>query len=72
MLGKAGAGLDDVTLLTAYLTDAAHFPAYSAVKRRYFPSDPPAGTTVIVAGLLDARFLLEVEVHAVVGSPESG
>jgi enamine deaminase RidA (YjgF/YER057c/UK114 family) len=72
VLGKAGAGLDDVTLLTAYLTDAAHFPAYSAVKRRHFPSDPPAGTTVIVAGLLDARFLLEVEVHAVVAEPERG
>ena len=72
VLGKAGAGLDDVTLLTAYLTDAAHFPAYAAVKRRYFPSDPPAGTTVIVSGLLDPRLLLEVEVHAVLAAPESG
>jgi len=66
LLEKAGASLDDVTLLTTFLTDAEHFPAYSGVKRRYFPTDPPAGTTVIVAGLLDPRLLLEVEVHAVV------
>jgi enamine deaminase RidA (YjgF/YER057c/UK114 family) len=66
LLAKAGARLDDVVLLTCYLTDARHFPAYSAAKRRLFPADPPAGTSVIVAGLLDPRFLLEVEVVAVI------
>ncbi len=72
LLEKAGASLDDITLLTTYLTDAEHFPAYSAVKQRYFPADPPAGTSVIVAGLLDPRLLLEVEVHAVVEIPTGG
>ena len=66
LLTKAGAQLDDIALLTCYLTDAAHFPAYSEVKRRYFPENAPAGTSVIVAGLLDPRFLLEVEVVAAV------
>ena len=64
LLEQAGAGLDDVALLTCYLTDAAHFPAYSAVKKEIFPGEAPAGTTVIVAGLLDPHFLLEVEVVA--------
>ena len=68
LLGKAGASLDDVALLRCFLTDAKHFEGYSAVKRRYFSSDPPAGTTVIVAGLLDPRLLLEVEVVAVVSA----
>ena len=61
---QAGASLDDVALLTCYLTDAAHFPAYSAVKQEIFPGEAPAGTTVIVAGLLDPDFLLEVEAVA--------
>ena len=65
LLSKAGSSLDDVVLLTCYLTDARHFPAYAAIKRRIFPGDAPAGTSVIVAGLLDPRFLLEVEVVAV-------
>jgi enamine deaminase RidA (YjgF/YER057c/UK114 family) len=65
LLSKAGSGLDDVVLLTCYLSDARHFPAYSAAKRRIFPGEAPAGTSVIVAGLLDPRFLLEVEVVAV-------
>ena len=71
LLAKAGASLDDVTLLTTFLTDAEHFADYSTVKKRYFPKDPPAGTTVIVAGLLDPRLLLEVEVHAVVEPGDS-
>jgi enamine deaminase RidA (YjgF/YER057c/UK114 family) len=66
LLGKAGASLDDVVLLTCYLADRDAFPAYSALKRRIFPDTAPAGTSVIVAGLLDPRFLLEVEVVAVV------
>jgi enamine deaminase RidA (YjgF/YER057c/UK114 family) len=65
LLGKGGASLDDVVLLTCYLTDARHFPAYAEIKRRIFPETAPAGTSVIVAGLLDPRFLLEVEVVAV-------
>jgi len=65
LLSKAGASLDDVALLTCYLTDTRFFPAYAAIKRRIFPGDAPAGTSVIVAGLLDPRFLLEVEVVAV-------
>src|SRR5262245_34685996 len=65
LLGKAGATLDDVVLLTCYLTDARHFPAYAETQRLIFRADAPAGTSVIVAGLLDERFLLEVEVVAV-------
>jgi enamine deaminase RidA (YjgF/YER057c/UK114 family) len=66
LLAKAGAGLQHVARLTCYLTDASHFPAYAAAKRRYFPVDPPAGTSVVVAQLLDPRLLLEVEALAVV------
>jgi enamine deaminase RidA (YjgF/YER057c/UK114 family) len=65
LLSKAGSGLGDVVRLTCYLTDAAHFPAYAAVKRDVFAGEAPAGTSVIVAGLLDPRFLLEVEALAV-------
>jgi 2-iminobutanoate/2-iminopropanoate deaminase len=52
-----------VVKLTCYLTDAAHFAAYAKVKASVFPAEAPASTTVI-AQLLDARLLLEVEAVA--------
>ena len=71
VLGKAGASLDDVTLLTAYPHRRRALPRLLGRQSVATFERSPAGTTVIVAGLLDARLLLEVEVHAVT-APEIG
>lgn len=65
VLARAGARLEDVVKLTCYLTDAAHFDSYAAVKAEVFPGAGPASTTVVVDALLDERLLLEVEAVAV-------
>jgi enamine deaminase RidA (YjgF/YER057c/UK114 family) len=71
VLHAAGAGLDDIISLTCYLVGPEHYPAYAAVRARRLGPHRPAGTAVIVAGLLDPRFLMEVQALAVVPSPGS-
>jgi enamine deaminase RidA (YjgF/YER057c/UK114 family) len=63
-LALADARLSDVVKLTCYLTDVAVYPAYSEVKASLFRDEPPAGTAVVVAGLLVPGALLEVEAVA--------
>ena len=64
VLALAGATLADVVSLRCYLVDAAHYPAYAAVKNALFAENPPCGTAVIVKGLLFPELLLEVEAIA--------
>ena len=63
VLKEAGYALTDVVKLQAFITDAAHYAAYSAVRKEYFPKDPPASTAVI-SGLLIPEALLEIDVVA--------
>lgn len=65
-LRLAGADVADVVKLVCYLTDAQDFGAYAAARARLFGGHEPAGTTVVVAGLLDPAMLMEVEAWAVV------
>ena len=61
----AGGTLADVILLRTYLTDRAHRAAHGAVRRRYFPGPNfPNSTLLIIAGLADPDFLIEVEAVA--------
>lgn len=71
-LSLAGATLADVVKLTCYLTDINAYAGYAAVKSNLFASNPPAGTAVIVAGLLVPGALLEVEALAYTGKTQSG
>ncbi len=65
VLEAAGSGLDRVVKTTVFLTDMAHFPAMNAVYAECFPHDPPARSTVAVAGLPKGA-LVEIEVVALV------
>ena len=67
-LEAAGAGLGDVVKTTTFLTNVEDYAAYNNVRGRYFPEDPPASSTVIVAALV--RPGLVVEVEAVAAIPE--
>jgi enamine deaminase RidA (YjgF/YER057c/UK114 family) len=67
LLATQGGTLADVVRLTTFFASVEAYPAYSAVKGELYPKDPPAGTAVVVNALLDPRFLLEVEVVAVLG-----
>ncbi len=71
-LAQAGASLDDVVRTRAYLVDPSHFEGYARAHGEAFSATRPVNTTV-VARLLDARWLLEIEVEAVVdGEKDAG
>ncbi|WP_261554826.1 RidA family protein [Frankia tisae] len=66
-LVQAGAGLHDVTRTRMFLTGAQHAAAVGAVHRELFAEIRPAATMIIVGGLLDERWVVEVEAEAVIG-----
>jgi enamine deaminase RidA (YjgF/YER057c/UK114 family) len=67
-LVEAGTDLSAVIRTRMYLTDAAAADAVSAEHGRHFADIRPAATMVIVAGLLDPRWKVEIEAEALAGS----
>jgi enamine deaminase RidA (YjgF/YER057c/UK114 family) len=65
-LGEAGATLDDVVRTRIYVTDAGDIDAVGRAHSAAFGSARPA-TTGIVTGLLDPRWLVEIEAEALIG-----
>lgn len=63
-LAAAGASLDDVVRATYYLTDAADFALCAPIFGRWFATARPAATAIVVAGLVDPRMKIEIEVTA--------
>jgi enamine deaminase RidA (YjgF/YER057c/UK114 family) len=64
-LDEAGSSLDDVVRTRIYVTDAAHISDVGRAHAEAFGTARPA-TTAVVAGLLDPRWLVEIEVVAVI------
>ena len=65
-LAEAGASVPDVVRTRVYLVDRADATAIGTVHGTVFGDVRPASTMIVVAGLLDPRWKLEVEVEAVV------
>lgn len=57
----AGGRMQDVAKITVFITDIAHRDAVSRVRHEYFGNEPPASTLLVVAGLADPKFLVEIE-----------
>ena len=66
VLEGVGASLADVIKVTTFLTELGGREELRATRREAFPTDLPASTTVQVAGLMDPRAKVEVEVLAVI------
>lgn len=62
-LAKAGLTLDNVIRVRCYLSDRADFAMVAPILGEYFAQARPANTTVI-AGLVDPRMKIEIEVTA--------
>ena len=71
-LREAGAGLNDVVRTRMYIVDRADADAVGAVHGKAFGGARPAATMVVVAGLLDPRWKVEIEAEAVVGDVLNG
>ena len=65
-LEEAGAGLGDVVRTRIYLTPEADFDEVGRAHGALFREIRPVNTTVIVHSLVDPRWLLEIEVDAVI------
>ena len=61
VITAAGAKMEDVAKITCFITDIADYPAYSKVRAETWPNEPPASSTVVVAGLVLPGMLVEVE-----------
>lgn len=51
VLEAAGSSLDKVVKTTVFLRDMADFPKLNAIYAEYFRANPPARSTIAVAGL---------------------
>lgn len=66
ILGAAGASLADVVKVTVYLKDMTQFREMDAAYKAFFPTDPPARTTV-QAELFGAGRLIVIDAIAHLG-----
>lgn len=70
-LEEAGATAADVIRTRTYLVDAADWEAAGRAHGRTFAEIRPASTMVVVGGLLDPRWRVEMEAEAIIGSGET-
>jgi enamine deaminase RidA (YjgF/YER057c/UK114 family) len=68
-LSRAGTSLDHVVRTRIYLTGAAHWRDVARAHGEVFADIRPAATAVIVAGLLDPAWLVEIEAEAALPGP---
>ncbi len=63
---EAGGTLSDVCKLTVYVTDRSYRPAVYASINRWFEGVHHCSTGVVVRGLADPEFLVEIDAMAVI------
>ena len=64
VLEAAGTSLEKVVKTTVFLREMADFPKMNAIYAEFFPSNPPARSTIAVAGL-PKNAVVEIEAVAV-------
>jgi enamine deaminase RidA (YjgF/YER057c/UK114 family) len=65
-LGEAGASVDQVVRTRMFVTDAAYGDAVGRAHGEVMGGARPAATMVVVKGLLDERWKVEIEAEAVI------
>ena len=66
VLEAAGGSLDNVVMTTTYITDRKYREGYNEVRRGIYKKDPPTSTLVIVTGLANEDYLIEIAGIAVI------
>jgi 2-iminobutanoate/2-iminopropanoate deaminase len=65
ILAAHGMNAGNVVCTRIYVTDRIVLPAFRAARDAYFAQAAPASTLLIVSGLADPTFLIEIEAEAV-------
>ena len=64
LLGVANMSVGDIVKVTSYLTSADLLPGFNAARAGILGEHKPASTLLIVSGLAQPQFLVEIEVIA--------
>jgi enamine deaminase RidA (YjgF/YER057c/UK114 family) len=64
-LGEAGSSVDDVVRTRMFVTDATYGEAVGRAHGEVMGKARPAATMVVVKGLLDERWKVEIEAEAI-------
>jgi 2-iminobutanoate/2-iminopropanoate deaminase len=67
VLTATGATFADLTKVTVFATKPEYRAKIGEIRARYFSQPPPASTFVVISGLADPDFLVEIEATAVKG-----
>ena len=62
----SGGSLDDIVKITSFMVNSKNYADYAEVRQNLFPDDGPASSTVFINGLVDDRFLIEIEAVAII------
>jgi len=68
ILAEAGATMDDVVKINAFLTDMDRYADYAAARAEAFTNNMPASTAVASPVLIEPGLLVEIEAVAEIGS----
>ena len=60
VLTEAGGSLDNLVMTTTYITDRKYREGYNEVRRQQYKKSPPTSTLVIVKGLANKDYLIEI------------
>jgi enamine deaminase RidA (YjgF/YER057c/UK114 family) len=66
VLKEAGTSFEHVVRTRMYITDRENWEAIGRIHGKFFSLVRPAATMVIVAGLIDPRWKVEIEVDALI------
>lgn len=66
VLKAAGGTLDNLVMTTTYIVDREYREGYNEVRRAQYKKNPPTSTLVIVKGLANPDYLIEINGIAVI------
>jgi 2-iminobutanoate/2-iminopropanoate deaminase len=66
VLEASDASFDNLVMTTTYITDRKYREGYNEVRRDIYKKDPPTSTLVIVSGLANEDYLIEIAGIAVI------
>ena len=67
VLAEAGATMEDVVKILAFITDMDRYADYAAARAEAFPNNIPASATLSTPKLVNPDLLVEVEAIAIIG-----